>query len=67
MKVFKLHEVDEVPCVITCKISNILCSLIYVIGVLNIQQLSHFLHLIAPERSMLRVKDFTSTNYETYC
>lgn len=65
MKVLKLHEVDEVLSVITHKISNILCSLIYVIGVLNIQQLSHFLHLIAPERSLLSVKDFTNTNYET--
>lgn len=65
-EVLKLHEVDEVPCAIPCKIRNLVCSLIYVIGVLNIQQLSDFLHLLAPERSLVRVKDFASTNYETF-
>lgn len=65
-KVIKLHEVDKVPCAILCKISNIVCSLIYVIGVLNVQQLLDFLHLIATERQLGRVKDFASTNYETF-
>lgn len=48
------------------QISNTACSLIYVRGILNIQQLSDFLHLMAPERSLVRVKDSTSTDYEAF-
>ena len=65
-EVLKLHEVDEVSCAIPCKISNLVCSLIYVTAALNLQQLSYFLHLIAPERSLVRVKDFANTDYETF-